>query len=125
YINKKLSKENYVGFINTINSLTDIQIDLKRIQEQAKRVSEIYANEGTDYETAISYINIVSALNGMENDLEENKYEINEVNESRKAYEIANHNKKTHKYYEAIESYNKVSEKDKKYYFLAEEEKQE
>lgn len=125
YINKKLSKENYVGFINTINSLTDIQIDLKRIQEQAKRVSEIYANEGTDYETAISYINIVSSLNGMENDLEQYKYEINEVNESRKAYEIANHNKKTHKYYEAIESYNKVSEKDKKYYFLAEEEKQE
>ena len=125
YINKKLSKENYVGFINTINSLTDIQIDLKRIQEQAKRVSEIYANEGTDCETAISYINIVSSLNGMENDLEQYKYEINEVNESRKAYEIANHNKKTHKYYEAIESYNKVSEKDKKYYFLAEEEKQE
>lgn len=125
YINKKLSKENYMGFVNTINSLTDIQIDLKRIQEQAKRVSEIYANEGTDYETATSYINIVSSLNGMENDLEKYKQEINEINESRKAYEIANHNKKTHKYYEAIESYNKVSEKDKKYYFLAEEEKQE
>ena len=125
YLNGKISKEGYVGLINTINSLTDIQLDLKRIGEQSKRVYELYLFENIDYEKATSYINTVSSLYGVKNYIQEYKDSINEINESRKIYEIGVKNQKLHKYYEAIENYDKVSQKDKKYYNLAKTKKDE
>lgn len=125
YLNGKISKEGYVGLINTINSLTDIQLDLKRIGEQSKRVYEIYVAEKIDYDKANSYINAVSSLYGVKNYIQEYKDSINEINESRKIYEIGIKNQKLHKYYEAIESYDKVSQNDKKYYNLAQTKKEE
>ena len=53
YIDDQISKEYYLGLINTINSLENINIDLKKIVDQASRVDEMYANENIDYEKAI------------------------------------------------------------------------
>lgn len=125
YLNGKLSKEGFIGLVNTINSLTDIQLDLKRIGEQSKRVYELYLGEVIDYEKAISYANTISSLYGANNYVQEYKDLINEISESRKVYEIALKNQKLHKYHEAVDSYNKVSPKDKKYYELANSKKEE
>ena len=89
YITGQISKEQYIGLINTINALENINVDLKKIIEQAKRVDEMYQEENIKYDTAISYINTDK------------------------------------KYYEAITSYDKVLQIDKKYYELANKNKKE
>ena len=67
YITGQISKEQYIGLINTINALENINVDLKKIIEQAKRVDEMYQEENIKYDTAISYINTASIINGMVN----------------------------------------------------------
>ena len=63
YITGQISKEQYIGLINTINALEDINVDLKKIIEQAKRVDEMYKDENIKYDIAISYINTASIIN--------------------------------------------------------------
>ena len=70
YITGQISKEQYIGLINTINALENINVDLKKIIEQAKRVDEMYQEENIKYDTAISYINTASIINGMVNSLD-------------------------------------------------------
>ncbi len=123
YINKEITKEQYIGIINTINALGTIEIDFKRVVEQGKRVSEMYEKENIDYEIAISYTNIASTLNGIVYELDLYKQNIEEINESRKLYEEADKNNNNRLYYEAIVGYSKVLEKDKKYYDLAQDKK--
>lgn len=123
YINKEITKEQYIGIINTINALGTIEIDFKRVVEQGKRASEMYEKENIDYEIAISYMNIASTLNGIVYELDLYKQNIEEINESRKLYQEADKNNNNRMYYEAIVGYSKVLEKDKKYYNLAQDKK--
>ena len=119
YITGQISKEQYIGLINTINALENINVDLKKIIEQAKRVDEMYQEENIKYDTAISYINTASIINGMVNSLDIYKNNIEEINQSRKIYKSALKYQTDKKYYEAITSYDKVLQIDKKYYELA------
>ena len=125
YITGQISKEQYIGLINTINALENINVDLKKIIEQAKRVDEMYQEENIKYDTAISYINTASIINGMVNSLDIYKNNIEEINQSRKIYKSALKYQTDKKYYEAITSYDKVSQIDKKYYELANKNKKE
>ena len=125
YITGQISKEQYIGLINTINALENINVDLKKIIEQAKRLDEMYKEENVKYETAISYINTASIINGMANSLDVYKNNIEEINQSRKLYKSALKAQENKKYYEAINSYNKVLQIDKKYYELANKNKKE
>nr|WP_303213053.1 UbiD family decarboxylase [uncultured Romboutsia sp.] len=125
YITGQISKEQYIGLINTINALEDINVDLKKIIEQAKRVDEMYKDENIKYDIAISYINTASIINGMVNNLDIYKNNIEEINQSRKLYKSALKNQDEKKYYEAITSYDKVLQIDKKYYELANKNKKE
>lgn len=116
FINGQITKEQYTGLISTINALDNIEIDLKKIAEQASRVNDMYISENLKYDTALYYIQAVSSLNGMGNDLEVYKQKITVVNDSRNMYKIADEYKYSKKYYEAITAYNKVLEEDNKYY---------
>ncbi len=124
YINKEITKEQYIGIINTINALSTIEIDLQRIVDQAQRLSEMYVNENISYDIVLSYMNSASTLNGITHELDIYKNNIKEIYESRKIYEEANKNENNFMYYEAILGYDKVLEKDKKYYDLAQKQKQ-
>ena len=124
YIDDQISKEYYLGLINTINSLENINIDLKKIVDQASRVDEMYANENIDYEKAISYISTLDVLNGIGNSIDIYKHNISQNYESRNMYQRANEYQKNKEYHEAIQSYNKVVESDKKYYDLAQKQKE-
>ena len=125
YITGQISKEQYIGLINTINALENINVDLKKIIEQAKRLDEMYKEENVKYETAISYINTASIINGMANSLDVYKNNIEEINQSRKLYKSALKAQENKKYYEAINSYDKVLQIEKKYYELANKNKKE
>ena len=125
YITGQISKEQYIGLINTINALENINVDLKKIIEQARRLDEMYKEENVKYETAISYINTASIINGMANSLDVYKNNIEEINQSRKLYKSALKAQENKKYYEAINSYDKVLQIDKKYYELANKNKKE
>ena len=100
YITGQISKEQYIGLINTINALENINVDLKKIIEQAKRLDEMYKEENVKYETAISYINTASIINGMANSLDVYKNNIEEINQSRKLYKSALKAQENKKYYE-------------------------
>lgn len=123
YINNQISKEYYLGLINTINALESLDIDLKKIVDQASRVDEMYANENIDYDKAISYINTISVLNGIGESLDIYKHNILQNYESRSVFQKGLDYQENQQYYEAIESYNKVLESDKKYYDLAKKNK--
>ena len=125
YITGQISKEQYIGLISTINALPNINVDLNKIIEQAKRVDQMYQEENIKYDIAISYINTVSIINQMADSLNIYKNNIEEINQSRKLYESALKNQNDKKYYEAIKSYEKVLKVDKKYYELANKNKEE
>lgn len=119
----QISKEHYVGLINMINSLERIEIDAKKIINQAQRVTEMYREENVDYDIAISYINSAASLNSIVNELNEFKQEIKTLYESRSIYEQSVKNQEIKKYHEAITGFDKVLEADKKYYNLAQKAK--
>lgn len=125
YITGQVTKEYYIGLINTINTLKDIKVDLKKIVDQADRINQMYKNENIDYDKAISYVNTASILNGIGDTLDVFKSDIQEINQSREVYEKALKEQQSHKYHEAIELYDKVLDKDKKYSELANKNKQE
>lgn len=125
YVNGQITKEQYLALINTINSLDGIELNIERIIEQAKRVTEMYKEENIDYDTAMSYISIVSTLNAIVNELDVYKHTIKELHESRQLYKTAVENQGKKKYYEAINEYDKILEEDKKYYDLAQKNKKE
>ncbi|WP_286312584.1 UbiD family decarboxylase, partial [Romboutsia ilealis] len=125
YIVGQISKEQYIGLINTVNALENINVDLKKIIEQANRVDEMYQEENVEYDIAIKYINTASIINGMANSLDTYKNNIEEINQSRKLYKSALKDQTNKNYYEAITSYNKVLQVDKKYYELANKNKKE
>lgn len=125
YIVGQISKEQYIGLINTVNALENINVDLKKIIEQANRVDEMYQEENVEYNIAISYINTASIINGMANSLDTYKNNIEEINQSRKLYKSALKDQTNKNYYEAITSYDKVLQVDKKYYELANKNKKE
>lgn len=125
YIVGQISKEQYIGLINTVNALENINVDLKKIIEQANRVDEMYQEENVEYDIAISYINTASIINGMANSLDTYKNNIEEINQSRKLYKSALKDQTNKNYYEAITSYDKVLQVDKKYYELANKNKKE
>ena len=125
YINGQISKEQYVGLINTINAIDGIIVDLTKIGEQSKRVDEMYKEENIKYENAISYINTASIINGISDRIDIYKNNIEEINQSRQLYDIASKEQADKNYYEAIISYDKVLQEDKKYYELANKNKKE
>lgn len=119
YISSQISKEQYIGLINTVNALDEISVNLGNILEQAKRVDDMYLQENISYDLALSYMTITSSLNGISDELDDYKQNIKDLYESRSVYKEATNNQQIKKYHEAIDGYNKVSEKDKKYYKLA------
>ena len=125
YINDEISKEQYIGLVNTINAIEGIKVDLTKIVEQSKRVDEMYKNENIKYDNAISYINTASIINGVSDRLDLYKNNIEEINQSRKLYNTALKYQEDKSYYEAINLYNKVLQEDKKYYELANKNKKE
>ncbi|RDY29460.1 UbiD family decarboxylase [Romboutsia weinsteinii] len=125
FINTQITKEHYIGLISTVNALRGIDVDLKKIVDQASRVSEMYKSENLSYDIAMSYINTASSLDGMGNDLDVYKQNITVLYDSRKMFEAAEEDKNIKKYHEAIKSYDKVLEEDKKYYDLAQNAKKE
>lgn len=125
YIIGQVTKEYYIGLINTINTLENIKIDLKKIVDQADRINEMYKNENIKYNEAISYISTASILNGIGDSLDIFKHEMQEIYQSRQVYDSALKEQKSNNYYEAIQLYDKVLEEDKKYYELASKNKKE
>lgn len=125
YVNGQITKEHYTGLISTINSLNSISLDLNKIIDQSERIREMYKEENLNYDLALSYLNAVSSLNGVDNELDVYKQDIKVLNDSREVYETANKNYQIKKYYEAIQCYDKVLEEDKKYYNLAQRAKDE
>ena len=125
YINGQITKEQYIGLINTANALDEITVNVENLIEQAKRVDEMYLQENISYDVALSYMNIASSLNGINEDLDDYKQNIKDFYESRAVYEEATNNQQVKKYHEAIDGYNKVLEEDKKYYKLAKTAKEE
>ncbi|MGL5313133.1 MAG: UbiD family decarboxylase [Peptostreptococcaceae bacterium] len=125
YISDQISKEYYLGLINTINVLEEVDIDLKRIVDQASRVDEMYKSENIKYDKAISYINTISVLNGIGDSLDLYKHNIKQNYESRNVFQMGIDYQQNLKYYEAIQCYDKVLEDDKKYYDLAKKNKEE
>ena len=125
YINDEISKEQYIGLVNTINAIEGIKVDLTQIVEQSKRVDEMYKNENIKYDNAISYINTASIINGVSDRLDLYKNNIEEINQSRKLYNTALKDQEDKSYYEAIKLYDKVLQEDKKYYELANKNKKE
>lgn len=123
YINGQITKEHFVGMINMINSLENIDIDERNIIDQSKRVADIYIDEKIDYEVAISYINAVESLNSIANELNEYKQEIKSLNESRELFKESMKHMEIKKYHEAILGFDKVLEYDKKYYNAAQKSK--
>ena len=85
----------------------------------------MYNSENIKYDIAISYINTASILNGMSDSLDIYKNNIEEINQSRKLYNLATKEQNEKKYYEAINSYDKVLKNDRKYYELANRHKKE
>lgn len=125
YINGEITKDHYIGIINMINSLDNITLDLKKIVDQADRVNEMYKEENIKTDVAMSYINAISTLNGMRDELDSYKKNIKLLSDSRETYEIAVKDQKFKKYYEAITGYDKVLEEDKRYYNMAKKAKEE
>ncbi|MGL5329943.1 MAG: UbiD family decarboxylase [Peptostreptococcaceae bacterium] len=123
YISSEITKEHYIGIINTINALGDIEVDVGRIIEQSKRANEMYEDENISYDIAISYMNTVSTLNGIVNDLDVYTHNIKQLHDSREVYEQGIKNQNNNMYYEAIKEYDKVLQKDEKYYSLAQKNK--
>ena len=125
YINGQITKEQYMGLVNMVNALNTITIESSNLIDLGKRVDEMYQEENIKYDTAISYINTASIINGMVNSLDIYKNNIEEINQSRKIYKSALKYQTDKKYYEAITSYDKVLQIDKKYYELANKNKKE
>ena len=100
YITGQISKEQYIGLISTINALKNINVDLNKIIEQAKRVGQMYQEENIKYDIAISYISTASIIKGMADKLDFYKNNIEEINQSRKLYESALKSQNDKKYYE-------------------------
>lgn len=125
YVIGEMSKEQYSGLINTINALEDIQIDVNQLLDISDRVKEMYEDENITYDKAVSYMEVTASLNGIYQDLDEYKNNIETIYNSRELYKEASKFQQIKKYKEAIENYEKVIKEDKKYYKLAESRKQE
>lgn len=125
FINEEITKEHFLGLINTINALDKVDIDLKKIVEQSKRVDEMYKNENIKYEKAISYINTISVLNGIRDSIDIYRNSIKELYDSRQIFEEGVQYQQNQKYYEAINAYDKVLKEDKKYSDMAIKNKEE
>lgn len=125
YINGQITKEEYMGLINMVNALNPINIELTNLLDLGKRVDEMYKEENITYESASSFLQIISSLNGVNEKLDEYKQNIKTVYESRQVYKEGTKNQSIKKYHEAIELYDKVIESDEKYYSLAKNAKEE
>ena len=125
YINGKITKEQYMGLVNIANELNSISIETKNLIDLGKRVDEMYKEENLTYESAISFLEITSSLNGIDEGLDEYKQHIKTLYESRKIYKEATKNQSIKKYNEAINLYDKVLKEDENYYSLAKNAKQE
>jgi hypothetical protein len=124
YINNMFTKEHFIGLINMINILENLDIESKNILVQALRVSDMYKSENIDYDKAYSYLNSISNLNVMGTELGIYKQEIKNIYDSRILYENSIKNQNDKKFYEAIQGYDKVLEEDTKYYNLAQKAKE-
>ena len=125
YINGQITKEQYMGLVNMVNALNTISIESKNFLDLGKRVDEMYEEENITYESAESFLQITSSLNGINEGLDEYKQHIKTIYESRELYKEATKNQSIKKYYEAIELYDKVLKEDEKYYSLAQNAKKE
>ncbi|WP_455538339.1 UbiD family decarboxylase [Terrisporobacter sp.] len=125
YITGQITKEQYMGIINTINVLNPISIDENSLIDLGKRVNQMYKEENISYELATSYLQITSSLKGVNEGLDEYKKNIKRIYESRQIYKDATKNQSIKKYHEAIELYDKVLQEDDKYYSLAQNAKKE
>lgn len=124
FINGQISKEQYMGLINIINSLNTITVDTTSLIELGKRVDEMYKQENITYEDASSYLQTTSLLKGVNQGLDEYKQHIKTLYESRNIYESATKYQSIKKYYDAILLYEKVIKEDGKYYTLAQNAKE-
>lgn len=125
YINGKITKEQYMGLVNMVNALNTINIKPENLLDLGKRVDEMYKEENITYESAESFLQITSSLNGINEGLDEYKQHIQTIYESRQIYKEGTKNQSIKKYYEAIGLYDKVLKEDEKYYSLAQSAKKE
>lgn len=125
YINGQVTKEQYMGLVNIVNALNSISVEPTNLIELGKRVDEMYKEENITYESASSFLQITSTLNGVDKGLDEYKQHIKTIYESREIYKEGTKNQSIKKYHEAIELYDKVLKEDEKYYSLAENAKKE
>ena len=125
YINGQITKEQYMGLVNMVNALNTISIESENLLDLGKRVDEMYKEENITYESAESFLQITSSLNGINKGLDEYKQHIKTIYESRKLYKEGTKNQSIKKYYEAIGLYDKVLKQDEKYYSLAQNAKKE
>lgn len=125
YINGQVTKEQYMGLVNIVNSLNSINIEPSSFIDLGKRVDEMYKEENITYDSAYSFLQITSTLRGINQGLDEYKQHIKIIYESRKIYKEGSKNQSIKKYHEAIQLYDKVLEEDEKYYLLAQNAKKE
>lgn len=124
YIKGEIGKEYYISLINIINELDTMNLDMHSILNQVKRVNELYLSENITYNTAIGYMQAISNLKISKNDIDSYTKKIEVIEDSRKIYNIALQNQSKKMYKEAIENYDKVIAEDKKYYELAQDNKE-
>lgn len=125
YINGKITKEQYMGLVNIVNELNTVRIETTNLIDLGKRVDEMYKEENLTYESASSFLQITSSLNGINEGLDEYKQHIKILYESRQIYKEGTKNQSIKKYHEAINLYDKVLKEDEKYYSLAKNAKEE
>ena len=125
FFNGSISKEQFTGFVNMVNSLDRITIKNEHLLDQCKKATDMYSNDDISYETAKSFVDSISALQGMEVGTEEYRQEIESIYDSRMLYERGREYQNKFQYEKAIENYEKVLERDKKYYKKAEDNKKE
>ena len=125
FISDEISKEEFTGFINMINYFDDVSIDGNRIKKLCGRVADDYASEEIEYKKAISIIEAVSAIDGIESKIEEERHAVESVHKSREMYEKGVEEQKKRQYHTAIDYYNEVLEEDKTYRKNAEKNKKE
>lgn len=125
FFDGSVSKEEFTGFVNMVNSLSKVDIKSEKLLKQCEKASNKYSNGEISYDTAKSFVDSISALQGMEIGTEKYRQDIESVYDSRKLYEQGYEYQNKFQYSKAIENYKKVLKMDKKYYKKAEENQKE
>lgn len=119
YIKDKMSIEKFIGLLNTIDYLENINISYGRINIDCKSVMNLYLKEKISYNKARSYFDAISSFAENNSQVDLIKEDVKLIYQSRELYKQSLDFKSKGNYRQAIEGFNKVSNTDTKYYSKA------